>query len=67
MFPSLLFALFGGSFVFLNVGASILFLVFPLFGCLGLFMVDRVFFFFPSKLYKLYEFFIGRYTCHREW
>jgi len=33
----------GSSFVFFgNVGPSILFLVFPFFGCFGYFMVDKV-------------------------
>jgi hypothetical protein len=42
MFPSW-FVLLGGSFVFLDVGTSILFLVFPPFlGALVLFMVGRV-------------------------
>ncbi len=49
MFPSLSTRL-GGSFVFLNVGAPILFLVFPFFGCLGLFMVGRVFFFLLNSI-----------------
>jgi hypothetical protein len=41
MFP-LWFTLFGDSFVFLDVGPSILFLVFLFFGCFGLFMIGRV-------------------------
>ncbi len=43
MFP-LSLALSGDSFVFLQVGPSIFFLVFPLFflGCFGLFLIDRV-------------------------
>jgi hypothetical protein len=48
MFP-LWFALLGGSFVFLDVGHSILFLVFPPFlGCFGLFIIGRV----SSKKHK---------------
>jgi hypothetical protein len=31
------FAFFGGSFVFLNMGLTILFIVVPLFGCFGFF------------------------------
>ncbi len=42
MFPSW-FTCFGGSFVSLAIGPSILFFVFPLFlGCFGLFMIGRV-------------------------
>ncbi len=44
MFP-LWFALLDGSFVFLDIGPSILFLVLPFFffgGCFGLFMIGRV-------------------------
>ncbi len=42
MFP-LWFALLGGSFVFLDVGPSILFPLFtPFFGCFGLFVIGRV-------------------------
>ncbi len=41
MFPSWL-ALLGGFSVFLDVGPSILFLAFPLFGCFGLFMIGMV-------------------------
>jgi hypothetical protein len=40
MFP-LWFAFLGDSFVFLDVGPSILFFVFPFFGCFGLFMIGR--------------------------
>jgi hypothetical protein len=40
---SLWFGLLGGSFVFLDVGPSILILVFPLFvGCFSLFIIGRV-------------------------
>jgi hypothetical protein len=39
---SLWFILFGDSFVILDVSPSILFLVFPFFGCFGLFMIDKV-------------------------
>ncbi len=43
MFPSW-FVLLVGSFVFLDMGPSILFLVFPLlFGCFGLFMIRQGF------------------------
>jgi hypothetical protein len=41
MFP-LWFTLLGGSFVFLNIGLTIFFLVFPFFGCFGLFMIAKV-------------------------
>jgi hypothetical protein len=42
MFP-LWFTLLGGSFVFLDVGPSILFAVFPLFGgCFGLFTIGMI-------------------------
>ncbi len=42
MFP-LWFTCFGGSFVSLDIGPSILFFVFPLFlGCFGLFIIGRV-------------------------
>jgi len=41
MFP-LWFALFSGSFVFLNMGLTILFIVVPLFGCFGFFMIGKV-------------------------
>jgi hypothetical protein len=42
MFP-FWFTLLGGSFVFLDVSPSILFLIFSLlFGCFGLFMMGRV-------------------------
>jgi len=36
------FILLGGSFVFLGVSPSILFLVFPLSGCFGLYLIGRV-------------------------
>jgi hypothetical protein len=39
---SLWSALLGGSFVFLDVGPSILFLVFLFFGCFDFFMICRV-------------------------
>jgi hypothetical protein len=39
---TLWFAFLGGSFVFLDVGISILFLVFPFFWCFGYFMVGKV-------------------------
>ncbi len=35
-------SLLGDSFVFLDVGPSILFLVFPLFRCFGLYLIGRV-------------------------
>ncbi len=41
MFP-LWFALLGGSFVFLDVGPSILFLVVPFVLCFSIFMVGKV-------------------------
>jgi len=42
MFP-LWFTFFGGFVVFLDLGPSILFLVFPLFfGCFGLFTIGKV-------------------------
>lgn len=39
---SLWFAFLDGSFVFLAMGPSLLFFVFPLFGCCDLFMIGRV-------------------------
>ncbi len=45
------FAFFGGLFVFLEVGLSILLFVFPLFGCFDLFMFGKVSSFnFPNVL-----------------
>jgi len=39
---SLWFVLLGGSFVFSDVSPSILFLVFPFFGCFDFFMIRKV-------------------------
>jgi hypothetical protein len=41
MFP-LWFALLGRSYVSLDVGPSTLFIIFPFFGCFGLFMIGKV-------------------------
>jgi len=60
MFP-LWFVLLGGSFVFLDMGPSILFLVFPLFWCFDLFMVGKV----SSFWYELNCFRIRKHvTCN---
>jgi hypothetical protein len=61
MFP-LWFTIFGGFVVFLDLGPSILFLVFPLFlGCFGLFKIGRVLSLKTNELFKKHNAYKGEH------